>query len=68
MKTAEERLEELETAVAALVVLSTCGLAAAVGDEAVQLIRTIATRGPDLSKNVRNFLHRLADAAEGRQK
>ncbi|OMG85412.1 hypothetical protein [Achromobacter xylosoxidans] len=68
MKTAEQRLEELETVVAALTILSTCAMAAAVGDEAVPLIRAVAEKSPDLPDEVRKMLHRIADAAEGRQK
>ncbi|MFY4013992.1 hypothetical protein ACOTJS_19450 [Achromobacter xylosoxidans] len=65
MKTTEQRLEELETTVAALVLLSTVAVAAAVGDGAPALIRTIATKSPDLTAEVRTVLHRIADAAEG---
>jgi len=61
-------LEELETVTAALTILSTCAMAAAVGDEAVPLIRALAEKSPDLTDNVRKVLHLIADAAEGKQK
>lgn len=66
MKTTEQRLEELETVVAALLALSTVAFAAAVGDGAPALIRTIAADAPDLKADVRTVLHRIADAAEGK--
>lgn len=66
MKTTEQRLEELETTVTALVLLSTVAMAAAVGDGAPALIRTIAEKSPDLGADVRTVLHRIADAAEGK--
>lgn len=66
MKTAEQRLQELETVVAALALLSTAAMAAALGDGAVTLIRTLAEKSPDLTAEVRTVLHRIADAAEGK--
>ena len=67
MKTTEQRLEELEAMVSALAILSVGATAAAIGDGAVPLIRTLAEKSPDLSAEVRKVLHRIADAVEGRQ-
>ena len=67
MKTIEERLEEVETVAAALVLLSTMAMASAVGDDAAPLIRTVAEKSPDLSDNVRKVLRAIAAAAEGKK-
>lgn len=68
MKTVEQRLDELEPVVAALVLVATGAMAAAVGDQAFVLMRTLADKTPDLTADVRKVLHLIADAAEGRQK
>ncbi|WP_241061171.1 hypothetical protein [Achromobacter xylosoxidans] len=65
MKTTEQRLEELETTVTALVILSTTAFVAAAGDGAPALIRTIAAEAPDLTADVRTALRLIAVAAEG---
>ncbi|MDH1299702.1 hypothetical protein [Achromobacter sp. GD03932] len=66
MKTAEERLEELESMMAALSVVSMLGLAAAVGDDAEVFIRVQADQNPGLTDPVREILQRLADAVAGK--
>lgn len=66
MKPTKQRLEELETTVAALAILAATAMAAAVGDDTVPLIRTLAEKSPDLAADVRKVLHRIADAAEGK--
>lgn len=65
-KAIKQRVEELETTVAALAILAAAAMAAAIGDDTVPLIRALAGKSPDLADDARKVLHRIADAAEGK--
>ncbi|CAB3956083.1 hypothetical protein LMG7053_04890 [Achromobacter ruhlandii] len=65
-KAIKQRVEELETTVAALAILAAAAMGAAIGDDTVPLIRALAEKSPDLADDVRKVLRRIADAAEGK--
>lgn len=68
MEPLEQRIEKLEAITVALACLSTAGIAAVLGDDAVPLIRNLADETGDIPDSARAILRGIADAAEGRQK